>query len=104
MLDGQNFIYPPDQLRFTVPDGYGMANGATAVTITPKSGQGGEAEFSGGAFAGSLDDYLSRAFTALTKDKTAVSIKPTSLTINTMPAAAASAGAKGCLLYTSRCV
>jgi predicted Zn-dependent protease len=59
VIDGRTFSHPDLRLRFTVPDGYGMQNGAQAVSIV---GQRGQAQFSGGSFSGDMSTYVSSAF------------------------------------------
>lgn len=64
IIDGPMFTHPDLRIQFRVPPGYLMSNGAYAVTI---SGSAGKAQFSGGRFNGSLDDYILRVFAQLTK-------------------------------------
>jgi len=61
--DGQEFKLPTQRLAFTVPRGYAVNNGDTAVTI---SGTGGQASFSGGTVGmGGLDDYIGQVASKL---------------------------------------
>ncbi|BBD97467.1 peptidase M48 Ste24p [Sphingobium amiense] len=62
VIDGNRFRHPDLRLAFTAPSGFGMENGTDAVSI---SGSGGQAQFSGGASAGSLDAYVSAVFARL---------------------------------------
>jgi predicted Zn-dependent protease len=65
--------------------GYRMQNGTYAVTI---SGSAGKAQFSGGRYSGSLDDYIARVFEQLTRGQIELAIlPPRRVTINGMPAA-----------------
>ena len=72
-----------------MPPGYLMSNGTTAVTI---SGSAGKAQFGGGRFSGSLENYILRVFQDLTRGQTQIPIPPPQrVTINGMPAALTSA-------------
>jgi predicted Zn-dependent protease len=62
VIEGQSFLYPPGRIAFTVPQGYTMQNGATAVSI---SGQGGQARFAAGAYDGSLERYVATVLRGL---------------------------------------
>jgi predicted Zn-dependent protease len=62
VVDGQVFRHPELRLMFTVPNGFAMANGAQAVTV---SGSGGQAQFTGAAYNGDLRAYITAAFTAV---------------------------------------
>ena len=89
VIDGPTFTHPDLRIQFTVPQGYLMSNGATAVTI---SGSAGKAQFGGGRFAGSLPQYISRVFEELTRGQARFPVPPPQrLTINGMPAAATTA-------------
>lgn len=61
-IEGSSFKHPDLRLGFTVPTGYGMQNGIRAVSIV---GQGGQAQFSGGAYSGDLSGYLAKVFGAV---------------------------------------
>ena len=94
VIEGQVFRYPADRIQFTAPVGYGMNNGAEAVTITPTTGQGGQASFTGGRFDGNLDALVTKGFAALTGQANArVNVTPQRTTINGMTAATATLGA-----------
>jgi predicted Zn-dependent protease len=96
VIEGQVFTYPPDQLRFTAPAGYGMSNGADAVTISAKDSQvAGQARFTGGAYKGDLNAVLRSAFATLSKDGQSGAVTGTPTTIGGMPAMTASARANG---------
>ncbi|MFM2099290.1 MAG: hypothetical protein RLZZ366_829 [Pseudomonadota bacterium] len=62
VIDGQNFRHPDLKIGFTAPQGYSMANGAQAVTI---SGSGGQAQFTGAAYTGNLTTYVDAVFKAV---------------------------------------
>jgi predicted Zn-dependent protease len=62
-----------------------MSNGTFAVTV---SGSAGKAQFSGGRYSGSLDNYILRVFEQLTRGQVELAIpQPRRTTINGMPAA-----------------
>jgi predicted Zn-dependent protease len=85
IIDGPTFAHPDLRIHFTVPPGYRMSNGTSAVSIT---GSAGKAQFSGGRFAGPLDQYIFRVFQELTRGEVQLSIPPVQrTTINGMPAA-----------------
>lgn len=94
VIEGQVFRYPADRFQFTAPVGYGMNNGAAAVTITPTTGRGGQASFTGGTFDGNLDTLVTRRFAALGGDANAgVNVAVQRTTINGLNAATATLGA-----------
>jgi predicted Zn-dependent protease len=85
VIDGAAFTHPDLRIQFRVPPGYLMSNGASAVTI---SGSAGKAQFGGGRFGGSLDQYILRVFQELTRGQMQLAVPPPQrLTINGMPAA-----------------
>jgi predicted Zn-dependent protease len=85
IIDGPTFTHPDLRIQFTVPPGYLMSNGTTAVTI---SGSAGKAQFSGGRFSGTLEDYILRVFQELTRGEMQIPIPPPQrVTINGMSAA-----------------
>jgi predicted Zn-dependent protease len=89
VIDGPTFTHPDLRIQFMVPPGYLMSNGTTAVTI---SGSAGKAQFGGGRFSGSLENYILRVFQDLTRGQTQIPIPPPQrVTINGMPAALTSA-------------
>jgi predicted Zn-dependent protease len=89
VIDGRTFRHPDLRLSFTVPDGYGMQNGARAVSIV---GQRGQAQFSGGSFNGNLGTYIASAFQAVVGQQAQVTPgQARSTTINGIPAAYSSA-------------
>lgn len=95
VIEGSTFRYPADRIQFSAPAGYGMDNGASAVTISPtSSGVGGQATFTGGKYDGNLDAVVTRGFAALSGDQNAtVNVTPQRTTINGMTAASATLGA-----------
>ena len=85
VIDGPTFTHPDLRIQFTVPPGYLMSNGTTAVTI---SGSAGKAQFSGGRFSGTLENYILRVFQELTRGQMQIPIPPPQrVTINGMAAA-----------------
>ena len=85
IIDGPTFTHPDLRIKFSVPTGYLMSNGTRAVTI---SGSAGKAQFSGGAFRGSLDNYILGVFGELTRGQGRLAIPPARhLVINGMQAA-----------------
>lgn len=84
IVDGNRFLHPDLKLKFAVPQGYGIQNGASAVTI---SGANGQAQFSGGASGGSLSDYIGKVFQALAGQSQISYPQPRSTTVNGIPAA-----------------
>lgn len=85
VVEGRDFLHPDLRLRFTVPQGYGMQNGVSAVTI---SGSNGQAQFSGGNYNGNLGTYIGRVFQSLGGNQTRIQYPaPRSTTVNGIPAA-----------------
>lgn len=85
IIDGPTFTHPDLRIRFRVPPGYLMSNGTYAVTI---SGSAGKAQFSGGRFSGSLDNYILEVFEQLTHGSANFPVpQPRRTLINGMPAA-----------------
>jgi predicted Zn-dependent protease len=85
VIDGPSFSHPDLRIQFRVPPGYLMSNGTYAVTI---SGSAGKAQFSGGRYSGSLDNYILAVFQQLTGGQMQLAIpQPQHTIINGMPAA-----------------
>lgn len=85
IIDGATFVHPDLRIRFSVPPGYLMSNGTYAVTI---SGSAGKAQFSGGRYSGSLDNYILGVFGQLVSGSPNFSVpQPRRTVINGMPAA-----------------
>lgn len=59
VIEGSDFRHPDLKLGFTAPSGFVMSNSPQAVSIT---GTGGQAQFSGGPYNGSLDAYIAAVF------------------------------------------
>jgi len=85
VIDGVTFTHPDLRIQFSVPPGYLMSNGSTAVTI---AGSAGKAQFGGGQGPGSLDQHILGVFRELTRGQMQLNVPPPQyLTINGMPAA-----------------
>jgi predicted Zn-dependent protease len=85
VIEGPTFTHPDLRIQFSVPQGYLMSNGATAVTI---SGSAGKAQFRGGQFNGGLDNAILLAFRQLTGGEANFPVPPPQhVTINGVPAA-----------------
>ena len=84
VIDGRTFTHPDLRFQFTVPTGYTMQNGASAVTI---SGSAGKAQFSTGRFNGDLAAYINQVVYELTGGRNQVPMAPPrQTTINGIPA------------------
>jgi predicted Zn-dependent protease len=85
IIDGRTFTHPDLRIFFAVPPGYLMQNGTSAVTV---SGSGGKAQFSGGRYSGTLENYVYRVLQGLTEGRVPLQVGPTQRTsINGIPAA-----------------
>lgn len=84
VIDGRNFLHPDLRLRFTVPQGYGIQNGTTAVSVV---GSNGQAQFSGGSFNGNLGTYIGQVFQGISGQSGTQYAQPRSTTVNGIPAA-----------------
>ena len=85
IVDGRTFTHPDLRLKFTVPTGFRMQNGARAVSIAGSSGQ---AQFSLGQFNGDLNSYIANVVQGLVGQQQRVQIPtPRQTTINGLPAA-----------------
>lgn len=85
VIEGNQFLHPVLRLKFAIPQGYTMQNGASAVSI---SGPNGQAQFSGGRSSGSLSSHIDQVFRQLTGGQAQVSYPaPRSTTVNGKQAA-----------------
>ncbi len=85
IIDGRSFTHPDLRLQFVVPTGFLMQNGTTEVSIEGSSGQ---AQFAGGRFTGSMDQYIRRVLQELTGGRTQLALTPMQrTTVNGIPAA-----------------
>jgi len=62
VIEGNSFLHPDLKLKFTVPNGFAMQNGARAVSI---SGSGGQGQFTTGAYSGDRARYIDSALQVL---------------------------------------
>lgn len=84
IIDGPVFTHPDLRIQFRVPAGYLMSNGTYAVTI---SGSAGKAQFSGGRYSGSLDNYIVKVLEQLTSGGAQLAVpRPVRTTVNGMAA------------------
>jgi len=84
VIEGPTFTHPDLRIQFTVPTGYLMQNGTSAVTV---SGSAGKAQFSGGRYNGPIDQYILRVFQELTRGQAQLNIpRPQRTVINGMAA------------------
>ncbi|MGB5485016.1 MAG: M48 family metalloprotease [Parasphingorhabdus sp.] len=89
VIEGNSFLHPDLKLKFSVPSGFAMQNGARAVSITGSSGQG---QFTTAAYNGNMESYIDAAFQSLAGKGKAISrgsIERT--TVNGLPASYAMA-------------
>lgn len=87
VIEGRTFKHPDLRLQFTVPQGYAIQNGTSAVVVT---GQNGQAQFGGGSGSGSLSAYVEQVFQQIAGNAQA-SLGPVRTgTINGFPVAQAS--------------
>lgn len=85
VIEGDRFRHPELRLSFVAPSGFGMENGADAVSIT---GSGGQAQFSAAAYSGDLGSYVNAVFAKLGGEAGAPPAGEISrTTINGLPAA-----------------
>lgn len=91
VVEGNRFLHPAFRLKFTVPQGFALENGADAVSI---SGSQGQAQFTGAAYDGDLPAYVAAAFRKLAGDNGGATPAPRSTTINGLPAAYATVRAQ----------
>ena len=84
IVDGQDFVHPDLRLKFSVPTGFGMSNGAQAVSI---NGSGGQALFTTQAYSGDKKAYIDAAFLAVVgKDQPITASAISETTVNGLPA------------------
>ncbi|HTK59369.1 MAG TPA: M48 family metalloprotease [Sphingomicrobium sp.] len=85
VIDGRIFTHPDLHLTFAVPAGFLMQNSTRRVSI---QGSAGQAEFRGGQFNGSMEDYVSRVLQGLTEGRVQLQLGPMQrTTVNGIPAA-----------------
>ncbi|WP_417613581.1 M48 family metalloprotease [Parasphingorhabdus sp.] len=59
VIEGNSFLHPDLRVKFTVPNGFSMQNGARAVSIAGSSGQ---AQFTTAPYKGDMTAYIDAAF------------------------------------------
>lgn len=85
IIEGRTFTHPDLMMQFAVPVGYLMQNSTRAVGIR---GSAGQAQFSGGRFGGSIEQYIHQVLQQLTGGRVQMAVPPPRRTvINGMPAA-----------------
>lgn len=90
VVEGNDFLHPDLRLAFRVPAGYGMQNGASAVTI---AGTGGQGQFSTGPYSGNMDSYIAAVFKAIGGNTALTPSATQRTTVNGIPAYTATARA-----------
>lgn len=84
VIDGRSFTHPDLRMQFYVPTGYMMQNGTRAVSI---QGSAGQAQFSGGRYSGSIDNYIYEVLQGLTEGRVQLALGPIQrTTVNGIPA------------------
>ncbi len=84
VIDGRTFTHPDLRIQFTVPVGYLMQNGTREVTI---AGSAGKAQFGGGRYRGTLENYIYAAMRELGGRNQLAAPPPQRIMINGIPAA-----------------
>ncbi|WP_176592874.1 M48 family metalloprotease [Sphingobium sp. EM0848] len=84
VIEGNRFRHPDLRLSFTAPQGFGMENGADAVTV---AGSGGQAQFGAAPFSGDLSAYIDSVFAKLGGGGAVPSGEVRRTTVNGLPAA-----------------
>lgn len=85
VIEGRDFAHPDLRLAFSVPPGFGIQNGARAVSVIGSSGQ---AQFSTSRFSGNLDAYIGQVFQALGGQGAQIAYaQPRATNVNGIPAA-----------------
>ncbi|MFL6723392.1 MAG: M48 family metalloprotease [Sphingomicrobium sp.] len=84
VIEGRSFTHPDLGMQFIVPTGYLMQNGTHAVSI---QGSAGQAQFSGGRYSGSIDNYIYQVIQKLTGGRVQLAMGPIQrTTVNGIPA------------------
>lgn len=84
VIEGNRFRHPDLRLSFAAPSGFGMENGADAVTV---AGSGGQAQFGAASFSGDLSAYIDSVFGKLGGGGTVPPGEVRRTTVNGIPAA-----------------
>ncbi|NNC71618.1 MAG: M48 family metalloprotease [Sphingomonadaceae bacterium] len=89
VIEERTFKHPDLRLEFTIPQGYTMQNGTSAVVVT---GQNGQAQFGGGTSSGSLSAYIGQVFQQLGGNNQTINNGPVRTgTVNGLPTAQSTA-------------
>ena len=88
IIEGTTFRHPGLRLTFTAPNGFGLQNGTSAVSV---NGQSGKAQFLGLPYNGNLESYISTAFQKIAGDQAVNYGAIQRTTVNGIPAAYATA-------------
>src|SRR5678816_2705991 len=83
IIDGRTFTHPDLRIQFSVPVGYLMQNGTRAVSI---SGSAGKAQFGGGRYNGTLENYSYALIQQLAGNRQLPVAPPQRTMINGIPA------------------
>ncbi|MBP7952221.1 MAG: M48 family metalloprotease [Sphingorhabdus sp.] len=83
VIENQDFLHPDLRLKFTAPTGFGMQNGAQAVSV---NGSTGKALFTTASYTGDRSAYIAAAFKAIGGDKPVTYSQISDTTINGLPA------------------
>lgn len=85
VIEGPTFTHPDLKIFFAVPPGYLMQNSSSAVSI---KGSAGQAQFSGGRYRGSMENYIFQVIQELTGGQMRMAVPPPQRTyVNGIPAA-----------------
>jgi len=84
IVEGRQFLHPAFRLKFTVPAGFTIQNGARAVSIT---GQSGQAQFTAASFQGDLDAHVQGIFAQLAGEGRAPAVTLQHSQVNDLPIA-----------------
>ncbi len=92
VVEGNEFLHPDLRLKFAIPSGYAMQNGATAVSI---SGSGGQGQFSTLPYNGNRDAYIASVLKEVGGNIALTPGATQRTTVNGIPAFYATARANG---------
>ncbi len=84
VINGRTFTHPDLRIFFAVPQGFLMQNSTRAVSI---QGTAGQAQFSGGTYNGSLENYIYQVIQRLAGRQRLAVPPPQRTVINGLPAA-----------------